>query len=155
MDHPETYFETISIEFLLNLHGTEALRLLEGVQPILQPAKMLASYTATLLSFFSAAFTTCHNVGQLHSHSSEFFSRLHLQPAKMLVGYTATLLSFFPAVFTTCQNVGWLHSHSSEFFPAVFTACQNTAWLHSHSSEFFPHCIYNLPKCCLITQPLF
>ena len=52
MDHPETYFETISIEFLLNLHDTESLRLLEGVQPILQPAEMLVSYTATLLSFF-------------------------------------------------------------------------------------------------------
>ena len=83
MDHPETYVETISIEFLLNLHDTEAPRLLEGVQPILQPAEMLVSYTATFPSF----------------------SQLYLQPAKMLLGYTATLLSFFPTVFTTCQNV--------------------------------------------------
>ena len=45
MEHPETHFETISIEFQLNLHDTEALRLLEGVQPILQPAEMPVSYT--------------------------------------------------------------------------------------------------------------
>ena len=59
------------------------------------------------------------------------------------------------AHFTTCWNVGWWHSHSSEFFPGAFTTCQNVGWLHSHSSKNFPHCIYNLPKCCLITQPLF
>ena len=86
MDHPETHFETISIVFLSNLHKIEALRLLEGVQPILQPAEMSVSYTATLLSF----------------------SWLYLQPAKILVSYIATLLSFFLAVFTTCQNVAWL-----------------------------------------------
>ena len=83
MDHPETYFETISIEFLLNLHGIEALRLLEGIQPILQPAEMLVSYTATLLSFF----------------------QVYLQPAKMSFSYTATLPSFFSAIFTICQNI--------------------------------------------------
>ena len=63
----------------------------------------------------TAHFTTCWNVGQLHSHSSE---------------------SPLPAVFTTCQNAAWLHSHSSEFFPAVFTTCWNVGQLHSHSSKF-------------------
>ena len=57
MDHPETYFETIFIVFISNLHNTEALRLLESVQPILQPAEMLVSYTATLLNFCSVAFS--------------------------------------------------------------------------------------------------
>ena len=67
----ETYLGTISILFLSNLYNTESLRLLESVQLILQPAEMLASYTATLSSFFPAA---CQYVGQLHSHFLSFFS---------------------------------------------------------------------------------
>ena len=45
-----------TLQVLSNLHNTEALRLLEGVQPILQPGEMLVSYTATLLRFCFVAF---------------------------------------------------------------------------------------------------
>ena len=48
--------------FLSNLHSTETLRLLEGVQLILPKWHSHSSETE---------ISTCQNVGQFYSHSSE------------------------------------------------------------------------------------
>ena len=115
-------------------------------------------------------FTTCRNVGQLHSHPSKFFSAVFAACWKCSVtqppfqshllkcwAITQSLFQvFFPAVFATCWNVGQLHSHPAKFFlsciynlPKYWLVTQPLFWV------FSPSCNYNLPKCCLVTQPLF
>ena len=111
----------ISIVFLSNLHSTEALRLLESVQLILQPAKVAqplfwgGNFNLPKCWLAQPLFRGCNfnlpKCGQMHSHSSEVF-----------LGCNYNLPKY-------CQ----LHSHSSEVFSAVITTCRDIGQLHSHS----------------------
>ena len=133
---------TISIVFLSNLHNTEALRLLEGVQLILQPVKVAQplfwGWDFNLLKCWSVAqslfpggnfnLLKCWSVAQPLFWGCNYnllkYSQLHSHSSK--------------AVISICWNVGQLHSHSSE---AAITTCWNVGQLHSHSPlAHQPHC---------------
>ena len=105
-----------------------------------EPAKMLVSFTATLLRWkfqpaemhghsSKAVISTCRNI---ISYTATL-PRLSFQSAEMLVSCTATLPRFFSAVITTCQNIVSYTATLPRFFLAVITTCQNVGQLHSHS----------------------
>ena len=131
---------TISIVFLSNLHSTEALRLLEVVQLILQPAKV----AQPLFQSWNFNLPKCWSVSQPLFWGGNFnLLKCWSVAWPLFWGWNYNLLKY-------CQ----LHSHSSKVFLSCNYNLLKYCQLHSHSSEVFLSCNYNLPKCWSIAQPL-
>ena len=134
---------------------------------------MLVSYTALFQVCFSAIFTTCQNVGQLHSHSSKFllgciynlpkcwlatqplfqvFFQLYLQPAKILVYYTATFLKFCLVAFSYLWDIVWHLPNLSAAPSPTHLPCQLHCNPDPHSTVSQP---INPPPHCWPTGCLF
>ena len=118
----------------------QSAKILSVTQPLFRGGNYNLLKYYQLHSHSDAVISICHNVGQLHSHSS----KVEITTCQNIISYTATLpkLSFQSAtmlVSCTATLLRW------KLQPAEIL---------SFTQPLFQGCNYNLLKCWSIAQPL-